>query len=228
MKKLTIGMIIFPQMTLLDFAGPYDVFVRASCFNVHVIGADTQAFKTEGGLLIQADLRFDECPPLDIVFVPGGKGINPLMEDEQFLHFLRQQTEQAQYITSVCTGSVLLAAAGLLKGYKATTHWRSLELLRYFGAEAVNERVVIDGNRITGGGITAGIDFGLLVTAVIGGEDMAKTVQLLLEYDPRPPFQSASPSSAEASILQNAKEITQSLFDERIAIINRMQPGAVV
>lgn len=219
MKKLKIGMIAFPQMTILDFAGPYEVFFRAPCFEVHIIGADTKPFKVEGGMCMQADLSYDDCAPMDIIFVPGGKGINPLMQDEKFMRFLKLQAGHAQYIASVCTGAVLLAAAGLLNGYKATTHWRSLELLHFFGAEAIDERVVIDRNRITGGGITAGIDFGLVLTALIGGEQMAKTIQLLLEYDPKPPFKSGSPKLAEPHILQTAKEITQSLFDDRVKII---------
>jgi cyclohexyl-isocyanide hydratase len=223
MNKLKVGMLVFPEMTILDFTGPYDVFVRASCYNVLIIGADTSPFKVEGGMQMQAELAWGNCPQLDILFVPGGKGINPLMSDKKFISFLQRQAENAKYITSVCTGSLLLGAAGLLTGYRATTHWRSLELLERFGAQAVNQRVVVDRNRITGGGITAGIDFALSLTAMIGGETMAKTVQLILEYAPQPPFQSGSPDLAEPTILATAKEMTQALFDQRVAIIDLLE-----
>lgn len=219
MQKLKIGMLLFPDLTIQDLVGPYEVFVRTDCFEVLIVSENTQPIRAEGGLTLRADLSLAECPPLDILFVPGGKGINPLLTSKAYLGFLRQQAENARYVTSVCTGSLLLAAAGLLAGYKATTHWRSLELLRMLGVETIEERVVIDRNRITGGGITAGLDFGLALTALICGEDMAKTVQLLLEYDPLPPFQAGSPKTAETHVLQKAIAITQASFEERIRII---------
>lgn len=224
-KKLTIGMLLFPDVTLQDFAGPYDVFIRAECFQVFIVSRDTDPLHAEGGLTLKADLSFEESPLFDILFVPGGRGITPLLTNQAYHTFLRKQGAHAQYITAVCTGSLLLAASGLLKGYKATTHWRSIELLRMLGVEAVEERVVTDRNRITGGGITAGIDFGLVLTALIGGEDVAKTVQLLLEYDPMPPFQSGSPRTAEPPILQKGMEITQALFESRRKIIEQINNG---
>jgi cyclohexyl-isocyanide hydratase len=226
MNKLVVGMIVFPEMTILDFTGPYDVFVRASCYSVLIVGANTSPFKVEGGMQMQADLSWENCPQFDILFVPGGKGINPLLSDKNFLQFLQRQAQNAKYISSVCTGSLLLAAAGLLTGYKATTHWRSLELLERFGVQAVNERVVIDRNRITGGGITAGIDFALSLTALTGGHEMAKTVQLILEYAPQPPFQSGSPELAEPAIVASAKTMTQALFDQRVEIISKLKGNA--
>ncbi|MBC7383383.1 MAG: DJ-1/PfpI family protein [Bacteroidia bacterium] len=222
MKKFKIGMLLFPDLTLQDFVGPYDVFIRAECFEVYTVGLNTNFIKAEGGLLVSADYSFENCPSLDILFVPGGKGITPLLTDMQYLEFLENKGKNAQYITGVCTGSLLLAAAGLLTGYRATTHWRSIILLKMFGIDAVEERVVIDRNRITGGGITAGLDFGLVLTALIGGEDQAKLVQLILEYNPQPPFQSGSPANAEPHILKKAIEITQQLFETRLEIIRRI------
>jgi cyclohexyl-isocyanide hydratase len=145
-----------------------------------------------------------------------------LLTHKKYINFLKAHGEHAQYITSVCTGALVLAAAGLLKDYKATTHWRSLELLKMFDVEVVKDRIVVDRSRITGGGVTAGIDFGLLLTSIIGGEDMAKTVQLMLEYQPMPPFNSGSPSSAEHHILEKAKQLSQPMFDERVRIIKNI------
>ncbi|MGZ4049560.1 MAG: DJ-1/PfpI family protein [Bacteroidia bacterium] len=215
-------MLLFPDLTILDFTGPYDVFIRAACFEVYIVSEDTQIIKAEGGFSFKADYSFEECPQVDILFVPGGKGITPLLTSNVYHAFLQKQAAGSQYITAVCTGSLLLAAAGLLSGYKATTHWRSIELLRLFDIETIEQRVVRDRNRVTGGGITAGIDFGLVLTALIGGEDLAKTVQLLLEYNPKPPFSSGSKQTAEPHILQVGMEITQSLFESRIEIIRQL------
>lgn len=222
MKKLSIGMLLFPGLTVLDFTGPYDVFIRAECFEVYIVSENTALIKAEGGMSVKADYSFDECPRIDILFVPGGKGITPLLTNKTYHAFLQKQASGAQYITAVCTGSLLLAASGLLSGYKATTHWRSLKLLGMFGVEAIEQRLVIDRNRITGGGITAGIDFGLLLTALIGGENTAKMVQLLLEYSPEPPFQSGLPKTAEPHILEMAMGITQPLFEARLEIIRQI------
>ncbi|WP_413670556.1 DJ-1/PfpI family protein [Mucilaginibacter sp. Mucisp86] len=219
MKTYNICMLLFPELTILDFAGPYEVFSRAACFNIRIVSENTNPIQTEGGAYLKADYTFDNCPPSDILFVPGGKGITPILTNEKYLAFLKMQAETAQYITAVCTGSLILAAAGLLQGYKATTHWRSLELLRILNVEAVDERVVTDRNRITGGGITAGIDFGLTLTALLGGEDMAKTIQLLLEYAPLPPFNAGSPKVAEPRIVQQAMDLTQQAFDVRLKLL---------
>jgi cyclohexyl-isocyanide hydratase len=222
MKKYKIGMLLFPDLTILDFTGPYDVFIRAECFEVCTVSLNSDYIRAEGGLAVKADYTLENCPPFDILFVPGGKGITPLLTDKRYLDFLKNRGSGAEYITGVCTGSLLLAAAGLLSGYKATTHWRSRDLLKLLGVDAADGRVVIDRNRITGGGITAGIDFGLVLTALIGEEDMAKTIQLILEYDPQPPFHSGSPDTAEPHILNEAKKLTQPLLDARLGIISAM------
>lgn len=218
-------MLLFPDVTIQDFIGPYEVFVRASCFEVLTVSEHTNELQAEGGLILRASYDFETCPPADILFVPGGRGITPLLTHQGYHRFLQRQASHAHYVTSVCTGSLLLAACGLLTGYQATTHWRSLELLKMFGVETVQKRVVIDRTRITGGGITAGIDFGIALTARIGGEDMAKTIQLLLEYDPEPPFGEISPANAEPALIQRARELTQGSFDARLKIIKMITAG---
>lgn len=216
-------MLLFPNVTLQDFVGPYEVFTRVpEHFEVLVVSENTSLISAEGGLQIKPTLALHECPQADILFVPGGRGINALLTNPAYARFLQARAEQAKYITSVCTGSLVLAAAGLLNGYKATTHWRSLELLRMFGVEVVEERVVIDRNRITGGGVTAGLDFALSLTALICGEERAKIVQLALEYDPNPPFKSGSPKTTEPSVLEKAVETTRKSFEERSAIIRSL------
>lgn len=226
MRKLKVGMLLFPELTILDFTGPYEVFVKAPCFDVLTVGATISPISAEGGLQLQPQLSIDDCPQLDVIFVPGGKGINHLLTDQAILQFLRNQAARAQYITSVCTGALVLAAAGLLDGYKATTHWRSLELLRMFGVDTIDDRVVKDRNRITGGGVTAGIDFGLTLTAIVGGEEMAKIVQLQLEYNPAPPFREGSPRTASLPVLQKARELTKPLLETRRSIISGLTQQA--
>lgn len=219
MKKLKLGMLLFPDLTVLDFVGPYDVFIKSEVIEVLIIGETTDLIKAEGGLILQADLSIDDCPDLDIIFIPGGKGINRLLTNQNVLSFLRDKGQNAKYITSVCTGSLILAAAGLLNGYKATTHWRSLELLRMFGIETITERVVIDRNRITGGGVTSGIDFGLVLISILAGENAAKLIQLQLEYNPSPPYNAGSPETIEKDLLEKGIRNTQPMFAYRKAII---------
>ena len=151
--------------------------------------------RTEHGLTILPMATLADCPPLDLVFVPGGPGINPLLEDQEVLAFLRRAAASARYVVSVCTGALVLGAAGLLRGRRAATHWMSREMLPAFGAEPVAERVVVDGNVFTGGGVTAGIDVALRVAAEIAGRAAAEAIQLAIEYDPAPPFSSGSPES---------------------------------
>lgn len=222
MSKLKVGMLLFPDLTIQDFVGPYDVFVKEKSFEVMVVGKTIDPIQAEGGLTLIPSISFEACPQLDILFVPGGRGINPMLTDVVFLDFLRQQAKGSRFITSVCTGSLLLAAAGLLKGHKATTHWRSLDLLERFGVEVTEDRYVIDGKFITGGGVTAGIDFGLALVAHIVGEDAAKLIQLMLEYNPAPPFNSGLPKTTEKQILQRALELTAPVYNDRVKIIEEL------
>lgn len=195
-KPFEIGMLIFDQMTQLDFAGPGDAFARIKTARINVIGKEQGPVTTDSGVRIHAEVGLDEAPQLDLIFVPGGFGTTALLEDQAVLDFLVRQAERAQWITSVCTGALVLGAAGLLRGYDAVTHWSAMDSLLVLGARPVDQRVVIDRNRVTGGGVTAGIDFGLTLIARLWGEDQAKLIQLGQEYNPQPPFSAGSPSSA--------------------------------
>lgn len=210
-----IGLLIFPAMTQLDFAGPYEVFARLPQTTVHVVANSAGPVRTERGLMLVPTVTCAQCPPLDVVVVPGGPGQHQLMQDQAVLGFLRQQAQQAKYVTSVCTGALVLGAAGLLRGYRATTHWLSLPLLELFGAIAVDERVVVDRNRVTGGGITAGIDFGLHLAALLRGETIAQQIQLQMEYSPAPPFQSGSPATAPKDVVDAVRSAAEPLLRER-------------
>ena len=164
-------------------------------------------------------------PALDVLFVPGGYGVNELMEDDACLDFLRRRAETARFVTSVCTGALVLGAAGLLGGYRATTHWLSLEFLEAFGAIPVRERVAVDRNRITGGGVTAGIDFGLTVAAALVGSDAAEKAQLYLEYAPAPPFSSGSPDTARPEIVSAVRAGAAERQAVRQRIVKRARAG---
>jgi cyclohexyl-isocyanide hydratase len=212
---MRIGMLIFPDLTQLDFTGPYEVFIKLPGAKVHVIAKSLEPVAANGGLRLLPDTTYATCPQLDLVFVPGGPGVGALMEDEETLALLRRQSEAAKYVTSVCTGTLVLGAAGLLKGYKATTHWLSLDLLPIFKAVPSGDRIVKDGNRITGGGVTAGIDFALAVAAEIAGEDKAKEIQLLMEYNPAPPFDSGHPSTADAKTVEAIRKERAALQAKR-------------
>jgi cyclohexyl-isocyanide hydratase len=220
-QSLHIGLVLFPRLTQLDLTGPYEVLARIPGVTVHLVAASLAPVVSEHGLAITPTVAFDDAPPFDLLCVPGGLGVDPMMEDPVLLSFLKRQAEQARYVTSVCTGSLLLGAAGLLQGYKATTHWMALPFLAAFGAEAVDERVVVDRNRITGSGITAGMDFGLTVAAEVAGPTVAQAIQLVLEYDPKPPFASGSPRTAPPAIVERVKQARQAHQAERTAIVER-------
>lgn len=203
---LQIGFVLFPQVQQLDLTGPYDVLASLPDVQVHLIWKDLVPVTASTGLLLKPTTTFDDCPDLDVICVPGGTGVGPLMEDEQTLGFIQRQAAQAKYVTSVCTGSLVLGAAGLLKGKRATTHWAYHELLPKLGAIAVKDRVVRDGNLFTGGGITAGIDFALVLAAELVGDEAAQLIQLQLEYAPAPPFNSGSPETAPNAVVEEARK----------------------
>ncbi len=165
-----IGFLVFPNITQLDLTGPYEVFAQMPGAELHLVWKTREPVKGSGGLTLTPSTTFAECPQLDLICVPGGGGMNALLTDAETLDFLRRQAKGARYVTAVCTGALVLGAAGLLNGKRAATHWMSMEFLKHFGAVPANERVVIDGNVITGGGVTAGIDFALRVVAEIAGE----------------------------------------------------------
>jgi cyclohexyl-isocyanide hydratase len=218
---LLIGFVAYPGLTQLDLTGPLEVFSRLPGVQVLTIGATLEAVQSDSGLRIVPDVTCDSVAALDLVCVPGGPGVNQVLEDPTVLDFLRRVEPAARYVTSVCSGSLILGAAGLLRGYRATSHWLSLDLLAAFGATPVAERVVVDRNRITGGGVTAGIDFGLTVAAELRGREAAERVQLMLEYDPAPPFDAGSPARAPASVVEAVRSTGSAYIDARREIVRR-------
>jgi cyclohexyl-isocyanide hydratase len=201
-----VAMLVHPDMVLLDLVGPQTVFSLLMA-TVHLVGKDLRPVSTDVGLTVTPTTTFAECPEqVDVVFVPGGlKGTIAAMEDRDVLDFVSSRGRRARYVTSVCTGSLVLGAAGLLQGYRATSHWYVRDLLPIMGATEAAERVVVDRNRITGGGVTAGIDFGLTLAGAIRGEDYARRIQLVIEYDPRPPFASGTPEAAGLAVVEDIR-----------------------
>ena len=216
-----IGFLIFPDIMQLDMTGPHEVFTKMPDTEVLMVWKTLEPVTAGGGMRILPDVTYEDCPQLDLICVPGGGGMNPLLNDEETLNFLRRQAAKARYVTSVCTGSLVLGAAGLLKGKRAACHWMSRDMLKEFGATPDASRVVIDGNLISGGGVTAGIDFGLAVAAEILGEDTAKAIQLGIEYAPRPPFDAGTPESAGEQVEQAARNAAKTRQAERLAAVRK-------
>ncbi|MGA7943156.1 MAG: DJ-1/PfpI family protein, partial [Bradyrhizobium sp.] len=200
-KPLQIGILIFPNVTQLDFTGPLQVFSSLPNTTVHLIWKRIEPVTSDTVLTITPTVSFADCPQLDVICVPGGAGTDDMVNDQEMLQFLRSQATGAKYVTSVCTGSLVLGAAGLLRGYKATTHWTAMEYLGPYGALPTKTRVCVDRNRVTGGGVTAGIDFALTLVSVMVDRQTAEAIQLRLEYNPAPPFTSGSPDTAPPEIL---------------------------
>ena len=196
-----IAMLLFPGITQLDLTGPYEVFKRVRGVTVDTVWKSAGPVRSGSGLSLVAERRLDEVRDADLLCVPGGPGHIELLGDAEVLDWVRGIATNARWVTSVCTGALVLGAAGLLQGYRATTYWASLPNLAPFGATAVAERVVFDRNRVTGGGVTSGIDFALEIVARLWGPETAQLTQLSLEYDPRPPFASGSPATAPPALL---------------------------
>jgi len=196
-----IGYLVFPGVQPLDLVGPFDVFAQFPETRQHLVWKGLAPFDASGGLTLQATTTLADCPALDMLCIPGGGGVEALLEDDDILTFVHEQAAGARWVTSVCTGALVLGAAGLLSGKRATTHWAYHDLLLAFGALPIRERVVIEGSLITGGGVTAGIDFALAVAAQCFGESQAQRAQLALEYAPAPPFNAGEPATAPASVL---------------------------
>lgn len=218
---LQIGIVLFPKVTQLDFTGPLQVFSSVPDAQVHLIWKRIEPVTSDSVMMITPTTSFADCPQLDVICIPGGFGTDDAINDEEILAFVRKQAEGAKYITSVCTGSLVLGAAGLLKGYRAATHWTAMDFLSAFGAIPTRERVCIDRNRITGGGVTAGIDFALTLVSHLRDRRTAEAIQLRLEYNPAPPFNSGSPDTAPAEILTMMKERIAPAQARRIEKINR-------
>jgi cyclohexyl-isocyanide hydratase len=217
-----IGMLIFPRLTQLDMTGPYEVFARLPDTKVDLVARTLDPVTTDRGMQIVPTATIESCPPLDVVMVPGGPGQQDLMEDETVLEFLRKQAAGAKYVTSVCTGSLVLGAAGLLKGKRATCHWAAIEHLKPLGAIPVNERVVVDGNIVTGAGVASGIDFALVLASILEGEQAAREIQLQIEYDPAPPFDSGSPRTAPFEMVDAVKMRMAKLNEQRREVAQRV------
>jgi cyclohexyl-isocyanide hydratase len=219
-RQLEFGMLLYPGFTLLDLAGPQTVFGLNG--KTHLIWKTMDPVPTDMGVSMNPTMTFAEVPDkLDVLFVPGGFGTNAVMQDTEILDFLARAGAKARYVTSVCTGSVILAMAGLLDGYRAATHWAFYEPLAALGVETCHERVTVDRNRITGGGVTAGVDFGLTVVAELKGQDQAEFTQLALEYCPQPPFNAGHPSTARQEIIDmisGARGIMGEMTPQGVAI----------
>lgn len=201
-EAFDVGFLLFPDLTQLDLTGPYEVLSRLPGARTHLVWKTLEGARSEKGLTILPTVTLEDCPRLDLLCIPGGRGVNALLNDPLIVEFVRRIALHARYVTSVCTGSLLLGAAGLLRGRRAATHWAFRDLLPAFGATPVAERVVVDGRLITGGGVTSGIDFGLRLAAELAGEKVARAIQLGIEYDPQPPFDSGSPERADPALVE--------------------------
>ena len=215
------GFFIFDEMQLLDFAAPYDEFCSTPEIEVSLIGESLRPITTTSGLSFAPDHDISTILPLDVLCIPGGNGVNQFLNNEPVLDFFRKEAKETRFLTSVCTGSLILGASGLLKGRKATTHWSAMEFLPLFGATPVQERVVVDGDIITAGGITAGMDFGLVIIAKLLGQETAEKTQLLMQYDPEPPFDCGTPEKAPKALVEQLQQ--QNNTDERKKIIRKWQ-----
>jgi cyclohexyl-isocyanide hydratase len=201
-RPTVIGLVFYPGMTVQDVVGPQAVFSVLPDVTIHRIWKTLDPIQSDDGMTIVPDTTFADCPPLDVVCIGGGIHQEPIQDDPELLEFLAKQGASAQYVTSVCGGSIMLGKAGLLEGYRATSHWAVKEQLTEYGAIVSPGRVVVDRNRMTGGGVTAGIDFGLTIAAALRGEEAAKMAQLVIEYDPAPPFDAGSPEKAGPELVE--------------------------
>lgn len=220
MATFNVGFFIFPNLTQLDFTGPLQMLSRLPDSSTHIVAKTKQAVISGCGLGLLPTHTFADCPPLDLLCIPGGAGVADILHDQESIDFVRQQAAHARYVTSVCTGAFVLGAAGILQGRKATTHWGYTELLPLVGATYEAERVVRDGNVITAGGVTSGIDFGLSLLAEIAGPAVAQATQLSMEYDPQPPFNAGSLRTAPADI---AEQVNQRYAGARTLYRSRLE-----
>ncbi|MBV8970012.1 MAG: DJ-1/PfpI family protein [Verrucomicrobia bacterium] len=222
-KQLQIGALIFPGVDQIDFTGPFEIFSRLPGATYHIIAKDKKPIRDRRGLILTPEKTYSEISRLDLLHVPGGPGQEALMDDEETLSFIREQAANANYIFSVCTGALILGAAGLLVGKRATTHWAAFHLLNYFGATPTNERVVFDGKLVSAAGVTAGIDGALRVAALLYGERKAQEIQLDIQYAPEPPFNSGSVNTAPKEVVQTVRAAYQSLTDARLVTARRIK-----
>lgn len=217
---LSFGFLVFPDIQQLDLTGPYEIVsVLDAPKEVHLLWHDLRPVRSTTGIAFTPTRTFADCPPLDVICVPGGVGVNPLLRDAALLAFLRRQAGTARFVTSVCTGSLVLGAAGLLRGRRATSHWSARDLLAGFGAVPTEGRVVRDGRFVTAGGVTAGIDFGLTIIAELCGTEAAQACQLQLEYAPAPPFDAGTPATAPEAVVARLRSRGAAARREREAFV---------
>ena len=214
---MRIAMVLFDGFTQLDLTGPYEVLARMDDAEIALVAKSLAPVTSDTKLQIVPTHTFAGAPPCEVMFVPGDPGVNEAMLDDDLLAFVRRP---ATYVTSVCTGSLVLGAAGLLESRAATTHWNSVEFLPQLRARHVDERIVVDGNRITGAGVSSGIDFALALVAELRGDDAARAIQLAIEYDPRPPFDAGSPKKAPAEIVEGVRRAAAPMIERRRKAVN--------
>jgi len=214
-RHLQIGSLVFDKLDQIDLTGPFEVLARIPNSTYRVYGKTLDSIRDLRGLKLAADALLADAPRLDVLHVPGGYGQEALMEDEEVLSWIRRQAEGAECVFSVCTGALILGAAGLLKGRRATTHWTAFHLLSIFGAIPVNERVVTDGKFVFAAGVTAGIDGALRAAADLRGDEAAQAIQLYMQYAPEPPFNAGTPETAPAGILDGARKAAAAITEQR-------------
>jgi cyclohexyl-isocyanide hydratase len=219
--SVEFGLLVFQNVQQLDLTGPYEVFASWPRARVRLVAKTLEPVVSSTGLVLKPDISFENAPQFDVVCVPGGSGINALMDDEATIAFVRVQAEGARFVTSVCTGALVLGAAGLLAGKQATTHWASHSLLETLGAKPLHARVVRDGNLVTGGGVTAGIDFALTLIAELAGREVAEAIELNLEYAPAPPFNAGNPETAPAKAVQIVRKRLEPVIEERLLLAEK-------
>jgi cyclohexyl-isocyanide hydratase len=216
-----IGILVFPMVQQLDLTGPFEIFSAWPEARVDLVWKTTEPVVSSTGLWLRPTIAFDDAPQFDIICVPGGRGVDALLLDDEVLDFLRAQALTAKFVTSVCTGALLLGAAGLLVGKRATTHWTCVDLLPIFWAIPVRERVVFDGRLATGGGVTAGIDFALALVGELAGAEAAMAIQLQFEYAPKPPFDAGDPSNAPPAVVEATREQNRESRAERERLVTQ-------
>jgi cyclohexyl-isocyanide hydratase len=220
-KHLTIGCLIFPRMDQIDSTGPFEVLSRIPDSNLHVIAKTKDAVRDMQELILTPEMSLAEAPEFDVLLVPGGYGPQDLMDDEEVLSLIRNQANSGRLVFSVCTGALLCGAAGILRGRQATTHWAAWDLLPYYGAIATRSRVVVDGNLVTAGGVTAGLDGALVVASFLRGDAIAEQIQLSIQYAPQPVFHSGTPDTAPGGVLRAFEESYRPVAASREAAARR-------
>jgi cyclohexyl-isocyanide hydratase len=221
-QHIQVGVLVFPRMDQIDLTGPFSVLCRMPNTSVELYWKDKTAFRDHRGLTLTPDAALADAKPIDLLVIPGGPGQEDLMEDNTILLFICKRAESAKCVYSVCTGALLCGAAGLLKGRCATTHWASVQFLKYFGAKLVDKRVVIDGTLVSAAGLTAGIDGALVVASLLRGKEAAKAIQLDIQYAPEPPFDCGLPAKAPAEIVAKLKRDSEELTARRLATAKRV------